>query len=935
MTSNPTNDATQTVAIIQPGQRFSHYEIVTKIGAGGMGDVYLAKDNVLARNVVLKFLSPLLASNEAFKSRFLREAKTAAALNHPNVITIHEIEESDARTYIAMEHVKGISLRDFLEEESPDPPRVLEIMAQICSGLQAAHENKIIHRDIKPDNIMITRGDFVKVLDFGLAKVTGDDKLTHIGTTIGTVNYMSPEQTEGLELDNRSDIFSLGIVLYEMLTKKPAFTRDTMPATLYAIVHETLPPLKSSIADLPKGYQNIVDKCLNKKPDKRYQNIIEMISDINELRGRSSVQQYRYQTSAPPQPAMRSLAVLCLNNLGAPEDDFLCYGISEDLIVDLTRLGAFRVSPIRSVLKFRNSEADLSEIASQLDVNFILDGSLMKMGNAVRVSAQLIEVSSNKNLWAERWEASADELPQIKTDLAKGIGQALKLDEEIINKSQSGVSKAADAAAYELYLRGKYAFDRKKDTSDVEVALGLFNQALEEEKSFLLAQLGVARIHIHKGQFEKAIAQLVESLQKAKESKSKVDIFRILLVISEAEIRLSHWDKGREFAKEAMQLAEQLGDLVGEADALRLQIDIAERRAEFNRALLLFERVMEITRKLDDQDMLAESLKSIANVHFRKGEYRRARTLYEEAIGIARRRGNVHLDAKCISNIGLTHSMTGQLDAAVDCFNKALDMYQQVGDQTGQANVYNNLALIHSSRGSYQKAIEFGRKAADLEKALINNAGYALAICNVARYLAIIGRFEEAISIAKEALKIAEELNYPFVNNLANDSLGHCYYCSGDFGKAFEHYTKAYEVSSSSNLRREMALSLSDLAKVSYYLGDIENCRKFAEQSLEIAREVGVSVATIRGTMYKAVAIAHDGDHRTAINLLESTLIDARQLGDPRFIVAGLRLLSKTIFENDPNETDRERAANYLREAATLAEQKDISYEKKRCNTAS
>jgi len=928
------NDATQAISVVSAGARFSHYQIISKIGAGGMGDVYLAKDNILDRNVVLKFLSAALSADEEFKTRFLREAKTAASLNHPNIITIYEIEESGDRMYIAMEQVKGLSLKKFMETESPDPARILDITVQVCSGLQIAHEAGIVHRDIKPDNIMIKKGDFVKVLDFGLAKFKGKENLTRTGTTLGTVNYMSPEQGQGLELDHRSDIFSVGIVLYEMLTGKTAFGKDTIPATLYAIVHNALPPLAESMPHLPAEYQGILDKCLAKEIPKRYQNMSEMINDINSIRGHSQILQSGYQSSGAPKPKTQSMAVLCLTNLSTPEDDFLCYGISEDLIVDLTRIGNFRVAPIRSVLKYRNSTSDLTEIAEELAVNYILDGSLMKTGTTIRVSAQLVEVSSNKNLWADRWEVAPEDLPQIKTSLARGVGKALELDDEILSKSQLDSSQAGDAAAYEFYLRGKYAFDQKKDTSDVEVALGLFNQAISEEPTLLVAQLGIAKIFIHRGEFQKAIVGLESPLEKARDADRKGDLFRILLVMSEAQVHLSNWDDGRKLAEEALKLSRVRNNIAGETEALNLLIEIHQRRAEFDQALLLFERVMEITRRMDDEDMIAESLKSIANVHFRKGEYARAKTLYEEAISIARRRGNVHLDAKCICNIGLAQGITGDLDAALKSFEKALEMYKQIGDKTGLSNAYNNMALVHSSRGAYRKAMEYGQLAADLVKELKESASYALAICNVARYKAILGDYDPAIANAKEALAIANQLNYPFVVNLANDSLGYCHYCSGNFKSAHMYYQTALEVAEKSNLRRETALALSDLAKLSFYLGDLENCRNFADRAFELAREVGVPIATIRASMYIAVTTVANGDARSGINMLEKAMDDARQLGDPRFIIACMRLLSQMISKSYDDKENRDRAAQLLNDASSLAEQKEIAYEKRLCELA-
>ena len=894
-----------------------------------MGDVFLAQDVILSRNVVLKFLPPHFSADESFKARFMREARTAASLNHPNIITIHEIDDSDGRLYIAMEEVKGDSLKQYMAGGVDDHLAAVDIIVQACSGLQVAHESGIIHRDIKPDNIMLTRGGLVKVLDFGLAKLKGDGDLTRAGTTMGTVNYMSPEQGQGLEVDHRSDIFSIGIVFYELLTGAAAFTKESMPATIYAIMHDELPRLIDRKPHLPVELQPIIDRCLAKNVSDRYQSMADMISELNAIRGQSQVF-HSYKTSAPPTvPHVKSLAVLCLTNLGSDDDEFLCYGISEDLIVDLTRIGSLRVAPMRSVLKFRNGDADLAEIARKLDVEFILDGSLMKAGSTVRVSAQLINVSSGKNLWADRWEASADDLPGIKSDLSRGVGFALGVGDEKIIQSQVSSPDIADARAYEFYLRGKYAFDNKKDTSDLEVAAGLYRQALTADPNLIVALIGLAEIAVHKGEYEKAVEHLLPKLEAAQSDGRNVDAFRLLLVIGEAQIHLSHWDNAIETLSKASGIAGDLGDVAGEARALQLLIDVYQQRAQFDEALRLFERIMQITRDLDDQDMAADSLKSIANVHYRKGEYIRAMTLYEEAGAIAQRRGNISLEAKCISNMGLAQAITGSSAASIDSFKSALQMYTQVGDRKGQSNVYNNMALVYSAQGEYGKALEFGQKAADQEMELRETAGYALAICNVARYKAILGDYKAALEMANEALRVALDLDYPFVRNLANDSLGYCCYCSNDLPKALRYFRAALEVAEKSGLRREEALALSNLAEVSYSLNDFERASEFAERALKLASEIGGSIAIIRATIYQA---ALNDDQAAAVHAGESILQKAREYSDPRLVITCLRILSDICRRDPTNEKLVTDGRVYLDEATIMAKEKGIAHEVRMCN---
>lgn len=916
-------------APVAAGDRFAHYEIQSKLGAGGMGDVYLAKDNVLGRNVALKFLPPHLSEDESFRSRFMREARAAASLNHPNIITIYEIAEAGDLVYLAMEQVVGESLAELLGRERPETAQTLDIIVQVCSALKAAHENSIVHRDIKPDNIMITRSGLVKVLDFGLAKTEDEKELTQAGTTLGTASYMSPEQGEGRDVDYRSDIFSVGIVLYEMLSGAKAFVRDYLPATIYAIIHEELPPLSDQRPELGEEYQRIVDLALHKSPDSRYQDLSAMIDDINALRGQSQIVPALRTSSHSAAPRARSLAALCLNNLGSADDDFLCYGITEDLIVDLTRLGEIRVAPMRSVLKYRNSDDDLSEIAKRLDVDYILDGSLMKTSGRIRVSAQLIDTASGKNLWADRWESAEAEIPQIKVELARGVGSALDI-ETVTDGSSPIVAQPADnAQAYECYLRANYVFDRKKEHTDIEVARGLYEQALAADPSMTLAEIGIARILLHRGKFTEAIERLREPLKKARAAERTVDAFKLQLVICNACIRLSSWDEARIAGREALSLAKELGDHAGELEALRSLIDIHQHRAEFDKALYLFERVMEILRYLDDQDTVAETYKSIGAVHFRKGEYDRARTLFNEAITIARRRGDLVLEAKCVSNNGLTYANVGNLTEALTCFKRALEIYEKVDYPSGKANAYNNLALIHVTTGNYQQALDDAQRGADIVKDLKDTGAYALAMSNVARYQAILGRYDTAIETAEEALKAGHRLDYPFVVNLANDSLGYCWLCRGDLKKARGYYSEALEVANQAGLKREAGLAHSNLAEVSYYLGDLDQARASAQLALDVSAEFGGILAKIRGQAYLGVARALTGGATEGLALLDGSLQEARTLGDPRYIITILRLICAA--RRSSTDKDDATAADTLAEAAELADKYKIAHEIRLC----
>ncbi|MHC4628451.1 MAG: protein kinase domain-containing protein, partial [Planctomycetota bacterium] len=628
-------DKTQSFVTISPGAVVSRYRIVEKIGAGGMGEVYLAEDSTLHRKLALKFLPQHLVSDENFRTRFLREAQAAAALNHPNIITIYEISEFEDRLYMAIEFVDGQSLAEMLEEDVPDFNTTLQIIVQVCSGLQKAHQGGIVHRDIKPGNIMVSRDGHVKILDFGLARAEQDTQLTQAGTTLGTASNMSPEQGQGLEADQRSDVFSAGTVLYELLTGHSPFKRANIPATIHAVVHEEPEPLAKYTVTVPDGMQPIIDKTLTKDRVERYQSMTDLIMDLKRLQSGMQVQQSFMSQTVLVQPAVKTLAVLYLRNLGSADDEFLCYGITEDLIVDLTRIGSMRVASMRSILKFKASDEDLQTIARQLNVNLILDGSIHKSNKAIRVSAQLVDVISGDNLWAERWEEAPENLSQIKQALAQEISRALEVDKTVVQAAQVGSPEAKNHEAYELYLRGKYAFDHKKEKNDVETALGLYQQAMAVEASFLAARSGIAEILIYKGEYEQANRELNLALSDARQWDQRADEASLLRLLARSYCLSSQWDEARQQANLALEMSKGLGDLAGEAEAIGLLIEVFLRRAKFDEALPLFQRVVQINHMLDDQDKGAEALKNMGNVHFRKGEYNRARALYERALGIA------------------------------------------------------------------------------------------------------------------------------------------------------------------------------------------------------------------------------------------------------------------------------------------------------------
>jgi len=487
----PDNDKTKAVTVLSKGTVINHYRIVEKIGAGGMGEVYLAEDTELNRKVALKFLPLHLCKDADCRTRFKREAQAAAKLNHPNIVTIHEVSEFGGRPYIVMEHVEGESLHHFAHDKQLPIDVIIDYAIQICQGIGEAHRAGVIHRDVKSTNIIIDTKGRARLLDFGLAAVAGDDKLTKTGSTLGTVSYMSPEQVSGREIDHRSDLFSFGIVLYELVAGRTPFRRDSEGATLRAIMQDLPEPLSRYKSDVPQRLQQIVDKLMEKDRELRFQTAEDIIADLKRLVYDSQQTGYR----PPPKPARSRLkllvgaaivivaaigavilyprlksthsetasavpmiAVLPFENLGNPDDEYFADGMTEEITSRLVGIDGLGVISRTSAMQYKKSGKSLSQIGKELGVNYILEGSVRwaKVGGQtkVRITPQLIRVSDDRHMWADNYERELMEVFAVQEDIATKIVDQLGLTLLESNRKVLASCPTTNSKAYDYYLKG-------------------------------------------------------------------------------------------------------------------------------------------------------------------------------------------------------------------------------------------------------------------------------------------------------------------------------------------------------------------------------------------------------------------------------------------------------------------------------------------------
>lgn len=517
------------------GKTISHYRITEKIGEGGMGVVYKATDLRLKRTVAVKFLPPAFREDEEYKKRFILEARAASGLDHPNICTIHEIDEADESLFIVMSFYKGETLKQRLQKGNLSLKQTLEIMLQVCDGLEKAHQAQILHRDIKPANIFITEDNTAKILDFGLAKMAGMD-ITTKNTTLGTWRYAAPEQLRGEKTGTYSDVWSLGVTMYELLTGKFPFEREDVPGAFYAIMSDDPPLLNEADPEIPEEMARIVQKTLAKKATERYSSVAELRAEIlavTDMDGSDNTDIYS-KYSAPPSDNNRGkvrnrrriymtlwgailiilmvfvvkyywdlirepvvnkplrIAVLPFENISADaENIYFTDGVTEEIIFRISRLANVEVIAKASTERYRSQPLDLAQIGQTLNVEYIMTGSVRKENTQIRTSVQLIKISTQSQLWSESYDHFYEDVFTVQRNIARHVSHALEVRQRNATPGMILEDPTNNLEAYRLYHRGRYYWNQRTPES-IGRALDYFQQAVELDSNFALAYSGIA-----------------------------------------------------------------------------------------------------------------------------------------------------------------------------------------------------------------------------------------------------------------------------------------------------------------------------------------------------------------------------------------------------------------------------------------------------------
>jgi len=668
----------------------NRYEIIEELGKGGMGRVYRVEDTQLKQEVALKLIKPEIAKDKKTIERFRNELKLARNIRHKNVCGMFDLGETEGAHFITMEYIRGEDLKSFIHRSGQlAVGTAIRIAKQVCEGLSEAHKLGVVHRDLKSNNIMIDKEGNVRIMDFGIARSLKEKGITGEGVMIGTPEYMSPEQVEGKEVDQRSDLYSFGVILYEMVTGRVPFEGDT-PFTI-GVKHKSERPKdpKELNAQIPENLNSIILRCLEKNKEERFQNVRKILSEIKNIEVEKHV-------SMKIPEWKNSIAVLPFKNMSAdPEQEYFCEGMAEEIINALTHIKDLRVVARTSAFSFKGKDEDIREIGKKLAVDKVLEGSVRKAGNRLRITAQLINVDDGYHLWSEKYDRDLEDIFAIQDEISLAIVESMKL--KLLAREKTALRKrhTDDPEAYNLYLKGLY-FAAKPNREALQKALEYFREALDKDPALASAHAGVAYVYGAMSSLDLALPK--EMMPKAKAAAQKaLQLDENLAEAHALAAMLAYyyeWDW--DAAERSFNHTFALNPGHSWAHAWRGWFCVAMNR--YDEAI----REIKLAQNLDPLMPLFYAFS--VGIHVAAGKFDEAIDEFRKATELDPNIGLAYF------HVGFVYMHKGELDTAVSIFRKS----KELGVSPGWAEF--NIALIHIRRGEKEKAVQILDELVELKK---------------------------------------------------------------------------------------------------------------------------------------------------------------------------------------------------------------------------
>lgn len=735
--------------LIKPGKTVSHYRILEKLGSGGMGVVYKAQDLKLERFTALKFLSPLVEISQEDKDRFIQEARTTSALDHPNICTIYEIDETETgQLFIAMAFYEGETLKEIIDQGPLSVKSALDYTVQLAEGLAKAHAKGVVHRDIKPANLIITEDGILKILDFGVAKLQHQSRPTSPGALIGTPAYMAPEQILGEQIDHRIDIWATGVILFEMLTGQLPFKGDSDPALMYSIVNEPPLPISDYRPNVPEALQQILSRLLANRRDDRYPTMNELLEDLASFRQAVPTKNETrvLELTIPQEP---SVAVLPFSDLSPNQDqEYFCEGLSEEIMNTLSRIEGLKVASRNSTFQFKGQNLDVGQIGRQLKVSTVLEGSLRKGGDKIRVSIRLVNVADGFLLWAQEFERKLEDIFAIQDEISQKVAQTLK--GKLVDKTEAPAIQhgTRDVAAYNAYLKGRYYWNKR--TGDALTrSIDYFLEAIDLDAQYARAHAGLADAYTVLGLYGmKAPASVFPRAKQAARQALQLDEG-----LAEAHTSLAcihavfdwKWERAEAHFRRAIELNPDYA-LAHHWYAINLLAPLSR----FDEAL------KEIMRALEIEPISLVYNTTLGLVYYFSHQYHTAISYYLKTL---------EMDP----NFAITHFFLGNAYAQTSRYPEAMHHLRQALNSYGEStNMLASIAHTASRAGNSEIAEKV------LEKLMSVKGKVYVSAYDIATIYAGMGKISQALEWLKNA---CEEHSYlmiylkvdPMLNPLRNE----------------------------------------------------------------------------------------------------------------------------------------------------------------------